>query len=114
MLHDKNRREESEASNRDMTERDRQTFISQSARILDAMANPKRLEVLTRLAARETSVGALSDLVGLSHSALSQHLSKLRGTGLVSTRRHAQTVYYSCSSSAVLHIHQLLNDVFTA
>ena len=45
--------------------------------------------------AGERSVGELERLVGLSQSALSQHLARLRRDGLVKTRRSAQTIYYS-------------------
>ena len=40
------------------------------------------------------SVGQLAEAVGLSQSALSQHLAKLRDDGVVATRREAQTIYY--------------------
>lgn len=51
-------------------------------------------------------------MVGLSQSALSQHLSKLRAQNLVSTRRDAQTIYYSSSSDAVLKILGALSDIY--
>lgn len=92
---------------------DRDNFIEESAALLDAMANSHRLRVLTHLIGREVSVGALSDLVGISQSALSQHLSKLRSAGLVTTRREAQSVYYTCRSSAVMRMLQLLSTYFT-
>jgi len=59
------------------------------------MGNPHRLVVLCQLLAGERSVGELERLVGLSQSALSQHLARLRRDGLVKTRRSAQTIYYS-------------------
>ncbi len=58
------------------------------------MANPRRLVILCRLAAGEASVGQIHAELGLSQSALSQHLGKLREGGLVETRREAQTIYY--------------------
>jgi len=42
----------------------------------------------------EVSVSDLSELLGVSVSAVSQHLSKLRARGLVNSRRDAQTIYY--------------------
>ena len=38
--------------------------------------------------------------VGLTQSALSQHLAKLRAAGIVATRRDAQTDYYQLASAA--------------
>ncbi|MNT69418.1 putative HTH-type transcriptional regulator YgaV [compost metagenome] len=58
------------------------------------------------------AVGALANKVGLSQSALSQHLSKLRAQNLVSTRRDAQTIYYSSSSDAVMRILGTLSDIY--
>jgi DNA-binding transcriptional ArsR family regulator len=65
------------------------------AKILKAMANRHRLYILCRLKEREYSVGKLKDIVGLSQSALSQHLARLRKDELVQTRRSAQMIFYS-------------------
>ncbi|MGV3549079.1 ArsR/SmtB family transcription factor [Rhizobium sp.] len=79
------------------------------AAVLNAMSNPKRLEILAQLATGESSVTALAERVGLSQSALSQHLSKLRQAHLVSSRRDAQTIYYSVKSPAVAAIIEALD-----
>ncbi len=63
--------------------------------ILKAMANPHRLLILCSLKEREYSVGELEEIVGLSQSALSQHLARLRKDDLVQTRRSAQMIYYN-------------------
>ena len=63
--------------------------------LLKAMSNRHRLMVLCELWNGERSVGELERIVGLSQSALSQHLARLRRDKLVRTRREAQTIYYS-------------------
>jgi len=83
-----------------------------AASFLSAMANPKRLLILDSLVKEEMAVGALANKVGLSQSALSQHLSKLRAQNLVSTRRDAQTIYYSSSSDAVMKILGALAEIY--
>lgn len=81
--------------------------------LLKAMANEARLLVLCHLAeSGELSVGALVDRVGLSQSALSQHLAKLREEGLVTTRKEAQTVYYSVCDPKAAQLLALLHDLF--
>lgn len=79
--------------------------------LLKAMGNPHRLVILCQLLEGEKSVGELERQVGLSQSALSQHLARLRRDALVKTRRSAQTIFYSLSGSeaeAVLGtLHQL-------
>lgn len=72
-----------------------------SANLLDLMGHPGRLTVLKLITEKEWDVGSLAQQVGLSQSALSQHLAKLRAGKLVETRRDRQTVYYSSNSNAV-------------
>ena len=64
---------------------------------LALVANTKRLLILCELVNGERSVGALQATVGLSQSALSQHLAKLREARMVDTRRESQTIYYRIS-----------------
>ena len=68
---------------------------AEAARLLTLMANGNRLLILAHLTRRrEMKAGDLVRAVGLSQSALSQHLTKLRNGGLVTFRRQAQTLYY--------------------
>jgi len=80
--------------------------------LLKAMSNRHRLLVLCQLANGEHCVSELEQIVGLSQSALSQHLARLRRDGLVKTRRQAQTIYYSLASSDVTAIIKTLRCVF--
>lgn len=71
---------------------------AEAAEFLQLLGNDKRLLILCELmAAGEMPVNMLADAVGLSQSALSQHLAKLRADDLVRTRRESQTIYYSLS-----------------
>ncbi|MEX2450125.1 MAG: metalloregulator ArsR/SmtB family transcription factor [Rhodospirillales bacterium] len=69
--------------------------------LLKAMSNPHRLLILCQLTSGEKCVGELESIVGLSQSALSQHLARLRRDNLVKTRRMAQTIYYSLAADDV-------------
>lgn len=85
----------------------------EAASLLKAMSNECRLLVLCYLAQDgELSVGQLGDRVGLSQSALSQHLAKLREEELVATRKEAQTVYYRVCDPKAGQILALLHDLF--
>jgi ArsR family transcriptional regulator, virulence genes transcriptional regulator len=65
------------------------------ADLLKALANARRLLILCTLAERgEAKVGELSAAVGLSASAVSQHLSRMREEGLVTARRDRQMIWY--------------------
>ncbi|MBY6368580.1 ArsR/SmtB family transcription factor [Rhodococcoides corynebacterioides] len=58
------------------------------------LADPTRLHILWTLTAGEADVTALVDACGASRTAVSQHLAKLRFTGLVDTRREGRRVVY--------------------
>jgi DNA-binding transcriptional ArsR family regulator len=80
--------------------------------LLAALGNNNRLQIVSHLFEGECSVGSLANKVGLSQSALSQHLSKLRARGLVTTRRDGQTIYYSMRDRRVESLLSYLDDIF--
>ena len=69
--------------------------------LLKAVGNERRLEIVYYLLAGERAVGELETLVGLSQSALSQHLARLRRDGMVKTRRDAQKIFYSIADDRI-------------
>lgn len=70
-----------------------------AAAVLKAISNKWRLLALCQLVKGEKPVGELEDVIGLSQSALSQHLAVLRQHKLVKTRRAAQMIFYSLRGS---------------
>ena len=65
------------------------------AQVLRALANERRLMILCKLVEwGEANVTTLAEAVGLSQSALSQHLARMRDEGLVAFRRESQTLWY--------------------
>ncbi|MBI4184281.1 MAG: winged helix-turn-helix transcriptional regulator [Proteobacteria bacterium] len=80
--------------------------------LLKAMSNEHRLLVLCQLHHGERSVGELERLIGLSQSALSQHLARLRRDGLVKTRRSAQTIYYSLNGAEATAVISALAGIY--
>ncbi len=86
---------------------------AEAARLLKLLANENRLLILCRLAlAQELSVNDLADAVGLSQSALSQHLAKMRDDGLLATRRKAQTIFYRIADPNAARLLALLKDIY--
>lgn len=84
-----------------------------AASLLKALSNESRLLVLCYIAEEgELSVGQLGARVGLSQSALSQHLAKLREQRVVATRKEAQTVFYRVSDPKAANLLALLHDLF--
>ena len=83
---------------------------SEVAGILRALSNERRLMVLCKLVEwGEANVTALAEAVGLSQSALSQHLAKMRDEGIVAFRRESQTIWYRIADP---RIEQLLATLY--
>lgn len=80
--------------------------------LLKTMGNAHRLMILCQLVLGERSVGELERIVGLSQSALSQHLARLRRDGLVKTRRSAQTIYYSLAGREAVTVLATLCELY--
>ena len=83
-----------------------------AATLLRLLGNEKRLMLLCQLADGELSVRDIQSRVGLSQSALSQHLALLRAEGVVGTRRESQTIYYRIVDHAAMRIIETLAELF--
>lgn len=89
-----------------------QANAKNASALLKALANEHRLLILCRLVDQERSVGELVKAVGLSQSALSQHLARLRRDGIVRTRREAQTIWYTIASPEAREILATLYELY--
>ncbi len=89
-----------------------QASAAEAAKLLRALGNERRLMILCQLSGRERSVSELLPLVGLSQSALSQHLAVLREEGVVATRREAQTVWYRIADPSAVKVVATLAEIF--
>ena len=84
-----------------------------AARMLKLIGNERRLLILCFLAANgEMRAGDLVSVAGLSQSALSQHLAKMRADGLVAFRRESQTLNYRISDPRAAQILNALKDIY--
>ena len=83
------------------------------ADILRALANERRLMILCKLVEwGEANVTSLAEAVGLSQSALSQHLAKMREEGLVAFRRQSQTLWYRIADPRIEQLFASLHQLF--
>jgi len=70
--------------------------LDELAARLAITGNPTRLRIAWLLAGlKEVCVCDIAEILGVTMSAVSQHLAKFKAYGLVTTRRDAQTLYYS-------------------
>ncbi len=82
--------------------------------LMKTLGHKGRLLVLCQLASGEKSVGDLSRTLGISQSPLSQHLSRMRKEGLVSTRREAQTIFYKLEADDAGKLIECLYNLYCA
>lgn len=87
---------------------------ARASALMKTLGHQGRLMILCQLATGEKSVGELSRLLEIPQSPLSQHLSRMRGEGLVTPRRDAQTVYYSLNSDEAGKIIECVYALFCA
>ena len=85
----------------------------EAAEFLKLLANESRLLLLCHLHAQgEVSVNELSAAIGLSQSACSQHLARLREDGLVAFRRESQTLHYRVADPRAVRLLNTLTKLF--
>lgn len=85
---------------------------AEAAKLLKALSNERRLMILCQLGDGELAVGQIQPRVGLSQSALSQHLAVLRDQGVVATRREGQTIFYRIADPAAVKVVTTLAEIF--
>jgi ArsR family transcriptional regulator len=95
---------------------DTKTFETQAtvvAGILRALANERRMLILCKLIEwDEANVTSLAEVIGLSQSALSQHLAKMRDEGIVAFRRDSQTLWYRIADHRIEKLFATLHALF--
>lgn len=83
------------------------------AGVLRALGNERRLMIVCKLAEwGEANVTTLAEAVGLSQSALSQHLTKLRERKIVDYRRDSQILWYRISDPRIEKLFVTLHGLF--
>lgn len=87
-----------------------QRNAAEAARLLRSLSNEHRLMLLCQLSEGERQVSQLQ--TGLSQSALSQHLARLREDSLVATRRDGTAVFYRIADPAALSVIAVLAQIY--
>ncbi len=79
-------------------------MLEKAAELLKSMGHPLRLKIVIFLQEGEQTVGAISDAIGASQSATSQHLNMMKMKGILKSRRDSTTVLYSVARQEVFKI----------
>jgi DNA-binding transcriptional ArsR family regulator len=72
----------------------------------NAIAEPRRREILSLLVIQERPVGDIVAILQLDQPSVSKHLRVLRDTGLVRVRRNGRHKFYSTNADAIRPIHE--------
>jgi DNA-binding transcriptional ArsR family regulator len=72
----------------------------------NAVAEPRRREILSYLALTERSVGDIVTRLGVEQPSVSKHLRVLRNVGLVRVRRHGKNMFYRTNAEAIRPMHE--------
>ena len=81
------------------------------AALLNAMSNPKRLEIIHLLRDKELTVSQIQEMLDLPQGNLSQHLQVLREAGVVKTRKSGKQIFYSIADPNFIKASDLLRQV---
>ncbi len=73
----------------------------------------KRIEIIELLKKEPMSVNALAEALGITQSAVSQHLRVLKSNGFVKDKRQGYWIYYSLNRDALEKCRQRLNRICT-
>lgn len=72
----------------------------------NAVAEPRRREILSYLATREHSVGEIVVTLRLAQPSVSKHLRVLRDVGLVRARRERRRILYRTNADSIRPLHE--------
>src|SRR3989337_4198983 len=77
------------------------TVFENQAWLLQALAHPKRLEILNLVAQKKLTVTEIYSMLDLPQANISQHLTKLKQAGVVSAKRNGKEIYYSLKNKNI-------------
>ena len=87
--------------------------MKEAADLFKILSVDKRIEIIELLKKEPMSVNVLAKALGITQSAVSQHLRVLKGAGMVKDKRQGYWIYYSLNRDALEKCRQRLNRICT-
>lgn len=87
--------------------------MKESADLFKLLSVDKRIEIIELLKKEPMSVNAIAEALGITQSAVSQHLRVLKNSGLVKDERQGYWIYYSLNKDTLEKCRQRLNRICT-
>lgn len=88
-------------------------MIKESAELFKLLSVDKRIEIIESLKKESKSVNSLAGELGVTQSAVSQHLRVLKSSGLVKDERKGNMVFYTLNREALEKCRERLNRICT-
>ncbi|MBI5893150.1 MAG: winged helix-turn-helix transcriptional regulator [Deltaproteobacteria bacterium] len=85
--------------------------MKEAAELFKILSVDKRIEIIELLKKGDTSVNAMAEALGITQSAVSQHLRVLKAAGLVKDKRQGYWIYYSLNKDVLEKCRQRLNRI---
>jgi len=82
------------------------------SRMMKSLSHPVRLKILSQIATSDKTVCELAEFCEISQSAMSQFLSRMRGEGLIDSKKNRTTVYYKICNIKVHKLMLAINKIF--
>ncbi|MHB9112337.1 MAG: ArsR/SmtB family transcription factor [Thermoleophilia bacterium] len=87
--------------------------MKESAELFKILAVDKRIEIIELLKKEAMNVNSLAEALGITSSAVSQHLRVLKSAGLVRDERKGYWIYYSLDRDVLEKCRERLNRICT-
>ena len=82
------------------------------SQVLKSLSHPVRLKVLCSVLETEKSVNELTDFCEIPQSAMSQFLSRMKGEGILSSRKEGTYVYYGLADPKIKKLLKSIKDIY--
>lgn len=90
-----------------------ETIYRDTAKVLKAIAEPKRLRIVDMLSCGELCACNILEAFHITQPTLSHDMKVLVDAGLVNDRREGKNIYYSLNQDTIQHVQDILKQVFT-
>jgi ArsR family transcriptional regulator, virulence genes transcriptional regulator len=80
--------------------------------VLKSLSHPVRLKILCQVMEKERSVNELTEFCGISQSAMSQFLKRMKSEGLLVSRREQHFVYYSVAEVKLAQLLRAIKEIY--
>lgn len=87
--------------------------MKESAELFKILSVDKRIEIIELLKKEAMSVNSMAEALGITSSAVSQHLRILKSAGLVRDERKGYWIYYSLDRDTLENARERLNRICT-